>query len=160
MHESTEEKYLGDYIHKSAKNATKISKRRAKGYGIISDIMYIIYAIPNGKRQTKVGLQLRQSWFLNSLLLNIETWHNVQDSDIKILIKLDQYLIRKIVGAHSKVILEFLYLETSAIPLDFVLTSRRLKFLHTVLSRSDNELTKKIYIAQKTDPIKGTGCTK
>ena len=77
-----------------------------------------------------------------------------------ILIKLDQYLIRKIVGAHSKVILEFLYLETSAIPLDFVLTSRRLKFLHTVLSRSDNELTKKIYIAQKTDPIKGTGCTK
>ena len=70
MHESTEEKYLGDYIHKSAKNATKISKRRAKEYGIISDIMYIIYAIPNGKIQTKVGLQLRQSWFLNSLLLN------------------------------------------------------------------------------------------
>ena len=61
MHQSTNEKYLGDHIHESAKNATAISKQRAKGYGIISDIMYIINAIPNDKRRTKVGLQLRQS---------------------------------------------------------------------------------------------------
>ena len=62
---------------------------------------------------------------------------------------LDQYLIRKIIGAYSKVPVEFLFLETSAIPIDFILTSRRLNYLHTILSRGDNELTKKIYFAQQ-----------
>ena len=69
--------------------------------------------------------------------------------------KLDQYLIRKIIGAHSKVPIDFLYLETSAIPVDFVLTSRRPNYLHTVLSQSDSEMTKRIYLAQKSDPVKG-----
>ena len=144
MHQSNEEKYLGDHIHKNAKNAATISRRRAKGYGIISDIMYILDAIPNGKRRINVGLQLRQSWFLNSLLLNMETWHNVQDSDLKVFMKLDQYLLRKIIGAQSKVPIEFLYLETSAIPVDFVLSSRRLNFLQTVLAQNDTEMTKRI----------------
>ena len=90
----------------------------------------------------------------------METWHNLKDSDTNVFIKLDQYLLRKILGAHSKVPLEFLYLETSAIPVDFVLASRRLNFLHTVLSRSDNEMTKRIYIAQKNTLLKVTGLTK
>ena len=85
----------------------------------------------------------------------METWHNVQDSDLQVFMKLDQYLIRQIVGSHSKVPIEFLYLETSAIPVDFILTSRRLNYLHTVLSRSDSEMTKRRYLSQKSNPIKG-----
>ena len=77
MHQSDEESYLGDQISASANNVKTISKRRAKGYGIISDIMYVLEAIPNGKKRTKVGLELRQAWFLNSILLNMETWHNL-----------------------------------------------------------------------------------
>ena len=74
----------------------------------------------------------------------METWHNVQDSDLKVFMKLDQYLLRKIIGAQSKVPIEFLYLETSAIPVDFVLSSRRLNFLQTVLAQNDTEMTKRI----------------
>ena len=85
----------------------------------------------------------------------MESWHNLTDEQLKELMILDQYLIRKIVGGHSKVPFEFLFLETSAIPIDFILTSRRLNYLHTILSRGDSEITKKIYFAQKSDPIKG-----
>ena len=98
---------------------TTISKQRAQGYGIISDIMYILDAIPNGKNRIKVGLQLRQSWFINSFHLNMETCHNAQGSDINVFKNIDQYLLQKILGAHSKVPLEFLFLETSAIHVDF-----------------------------------------
>ena len=129
----------------------KPRRRRSGPYLLV----YIVDSIPNSKRRIKVGLQLRQSWFLNSILLNMETWHNVQDSDLQIFMKLDQYLIRQIVGSQSKVPIEFLYLETSAIPVDFILTSRRLNYLHTVLSQSDSEMTKRIYLAQKSNPIKG-----
>ena len=73
--------------------------------------------------------------------------------------KLDQYLLRKIIGAHSKVPVEFLYLETSTTPLNSILKSRRINYLHTILGRSDLELTRKIYNAQKQDPIKGDWVT-
>ena len=74
-----------------------------------------------------VGLELRQSWFLNSILLNMGTWHNIVSNDLKELKKLDNYLIRKIIGAHSKVTVEFfLYLKTSATPTEFILKSTRI----------------------------------
>ena len=77
MHETEEEKYLGDYINKNAKHATTVSRRRAKGFGIISDIIQILDHIKDSKRRIKIGLQLRQAWFVNSLLVNVEAWHNV-----------------------------------------------------------------------------------
>ena len=82
--------------------------------------MHILDAIPNGKRRINVGLQLRQLWFSNLLLLNIETWHNVQVSDLNVFMKLDQYLLRKLIDSQSKVPIKFLYLETSEIHVDFV----------------------------------------
>ena len=85
----------------------------------------------------------------------MESWHNLKDQQIKELKVLDQFLIRKFLGAHSKVPVEFLNLETFAIPIDFILTSCQLNDLHTILKRGDNEITKKIYFAQKNDPIKG-----
>ena len=84
--------------------------------------MYLIEAIPNGKHRTKVGLELRQPWFLNSILLDMESWHNLKDEQLKKQIILYQLLIRKIIGAHSKVPIEFMILETSAIPFNFILT--------------------------------------
>ena len=50
MHEAIEEKYLGDQVNKNAQHASTISKRRAKGFGIISDIIQIIDIIPDMKK--------------------------------------------------------------------------------------------------------------
>ena len=47
MQNSVEGNYLGDQIHQSAKNVKTLSNQRAKGYGILSDIIFIIEAIPN-----------------------------------------------------------------------------------------------------------------
>ena len=77
MHETEEEKYLGDHINKNAKHATTVSKRRDKGFGIISDIIQILYHIKDSKQRIRVGLQLIQAWFVNALLVNVEAWHHM-----------------------------------------------------------------------------------
>ena len=77
MHETCEEKYLGDYININAKHATTVSHRRARGFGIIADIIQILNHIQDSKRRIRVGLHLRQAWFVNSVLLNMEVWHNI-----------------------------------------------------------------------------------
>ena len=158
MHNTDEEKYLGDQINKYAKHGSTISKRRARGFGIISDIIQIIDSIPDGRRRVQIGLHLRQSWFINSLFVNIEVWHNVLKKDIDSLVDLDKYLMKKILNVHSKAPIELLYLETSAIPLNFILAGRSINYLHNILIKDSNELVRRVYIAQKQNPQKGDWC--
>ena len=58
-------------------------------------------------------------------------------------------------GGHSKLPLAALYLECGAVPLRFILMSRRIMYLQTILKRNDSELIKKIYKAQKHNTRKG-----
>ena len=48
-----------------------------------------------------------------------------------------------------------MYLEAGAIPIRFIISSRRLIYHQTILKREDSELTKRIYIEQKQNPTKG-----
>ena len=48
-----------------------------------------------------------------------------------------------------------MYLETGATPLKNVITSRRLIYLQTILKRPHSELIRKIYEAQRKNPVKG-----
>ena len=66
--------------------------------------------------------------------------------------------MRQIVGSHSKVPIELLYLETSSLPIEFILASRRLNYLHNVLTKNDNELVKSVYLAQKVKPSNADWC--
>ena len=56
---------------------------------------------------------------------------------------LDRKILRAVLGAHSKVLWEVLYLETAVLPISNVITARR----------QWNQ--KKVYTAQKSDPSKG-----
>ena len=82
-------------------------------------------------------------------------WHDVKEAELKSLESVDEHLLRSLVKAHSKTPLEFLYLETGAAPIRFLISSRRMIYLQTIVKRSDNEVTKKIYQTQKNDPVRG-----
>ena len=95
MHNSNEETYLGDQITHNGKHASTVAKRRARGYVIISDILLILEQLYDSERRIKVGLELRQAWFVNSMLLNVEAWHNVLKKDISTFTNMDKYLVQK-----------------------------------------------------------------
>ena len=48
-----------------------------------------------------------------------------------------------------------MYLETGAVPHSFIISSRRLNYLHTIVTIEDEELTKIVYLAQKSNPSHG-----
>jgi hypothetical protein len=89
------------------------------------------------------------------VLFNSETWQGLKESDITKLNIIDHQLLRFICNSHAKTPVEFLYLETGAIPLSFIISSRRLNYLHTIVTREDEELTKRVYLAQKSNPSPG-----
>ena len=72
MKNSDKEKYLGDFISKSANSKETIKSRNIRGNAVLSELRAILRDIPLGKRRTQVGLILRQAWFLNGCLFNSE----------------------------------------------------------------------------------------
>ena len=155
MHKEESVKYLGDVIHKSGKSKANTNERVAKAHAIHAEIRAILSDIPLGKYRTQVGVQLRQAMFLNGVLFNSEVWPELSATEITSLEIVDQQLLRTICQAHAKTPLEFLYLETGCAPLRYVISTRRIMYLHHILSRDEKELIKRVYNAQKTKPTKG-----
>ena len=155
MKQSKKEKYLGDIVDISGKIRPNIEARRSKGLGIVNNILAIINEIPLGHWRVEAGLQLRQAMLVNGCLLNSEAWHGVKETDIKLLEKVDESLLRGILNSHAKIPLEALYLETGALPIRFIIASRRLMYLHSILEKDSKELVRRIYDAQKANTSPG-----
>ena len=67
---------------------------------------------------------------------------------------MDEYLLRGILKAHSKTPRAALYLETGCIPIRYLIMKRRIMYLHHILGKSPDELIHKVYMAQKSNPVK------
>ena len=65
MHESSQEKYLGDLIDQTGTQRAIIRDRKSKGYGIVSQVLAITKEAPLGKWRVKSGLLLRNAWLVN-----------------------------------------------------------------------------------------------
>ena len=85
---------------------------------------------------------------LNGTLFNSEAWQGISQAEIDMLEKVDEDLMRGLLQAHSKIPTEALFLETGTIPIRYILKSRRLSYLHTILSKDSEELIKDVYEAQ------------
>ena len=123
----------------SGKIKPTITSCVAKGYGIISQIISILEELPFGYKRIKAGLLLRQTQFLNGIIFDSECWHGVLISDVIRFELLDIILIRQILGeTHSKTPIEFLYQETSIIPIWYIMASRRILYLYNILNKHNN----------------------
>ena len=158
MTDSAKEKYLGDIVEKSGKIRATIEDRQKKGYGIVAEILAILNEIPLGQYKMEIGLQLRQAMLVNGMLFNSEAWHSISEDELRMLEAVNEHLLRSLVKGHSKTSIEFLYLESGALPIRFIISTRRLLYLQTILKRPQEELTRRVYIAQKSNPVKGDFC--
>ena len=121
----------------------------------MSEILAIVNDIPLGQYKMEIGLMLRQAMLLNGVLFNSEAWHAISEKEIKLLEAVDEHLLRSLVGGHAKTPLEFLYLEAGAIPIRYIILCRRMIYHQTILNRPDEELTMRVYNAQKESPTDG-----
>ena len=63
-------------------------------------------------------------------------------------------ILRLITGSQAKVPIEMLYLETAQLPLKHVMSVRRVLYLHTLLNRHKDEITRQVFQAMKEAPLK------
>ena len=160
MVESSEVKYLGDILHENGKSKATFPQRISRGYSIAGQILGLLKELPLGNLKTEVGLAFRQAWLINGILYNSEVWHGLRECDGNNFAAIDKHLLRGLVDSHSTTLVEHLYLEMAALPIPHVMRARRLLYLQTILKRHDSELTKRVYMCQKANPLPGDWCLK
>ena len=69
----------------------------------------------------KAAVLLRESLFLNSILLNMEVAYNLTAKDLKIIETIDNRLMRSIFKAYSGTPVSIMFLELKCIPIKFIL---------------------------------------
>ena len=90
-----------------------------------------------GDHYFSIGILLRQTIFLSTMLLNAETWVNMTESNIEELEKIDRILLKRIFEAPSTTSTKSLYLESGSIPIRYLIKAKRLMFLHYLLNKED-----------------------
>ena len=155
---SKREKYLGDIIASNGSAKPNLAKRMSRGWGRVSEILGLVKEAPLGYRRITAGLLFRKSLLINTMLFNSEAWHNITDSQIEAFEKIDEALIIGLVSGHSKLPLLAIYLETGQVPIRYIIATRRILYLQTILLREPDELIRRVYNAQKDDPSDGDFC--
>ena len=87
--------------------------------------------------------------FISGVLFNSEVRHGIKFTDLTMLSVINHQILCFIIGAHAKAAIEFLYIETSALPLSFIMASIRMIYLQNLLKRDQKKFLKLVYQAQK-----------
>ena len=107
-----------------------------------------------GEYYFETALLYRNALLLSSLLVNIEAWYNVTQTEINQLEMADEQLLRRILSAPATASKASLYLELGIIPIRYIIKNRRLNFLQDILKENENSLTNKILMRQMQAPNK------
>ena len=148
------QKYLGDIISSSGTLRDTIEDRRNKGWGKLSEISGILSEMPN-MRKVEVGLNLRMTKLVNGTIYSSEAWGKVTEAELTRLEQVDFALLRSLVSGHSKTSRAFTLLEFGVFSIRHLIMIRRLLYHHHLVTRTNNELIKKVYLKQKQCSLKG-----
>ena len=154
LDDTDSEKYLGDIISCDGRNTKNVKARRSKGVGIVEQILKILGGTIYGPYYFEVGLILRQSLFVNSVLTNSESWYGLKETKIEQLEQVDEMLLRKLLEVGQGCPKEMLFLETGSWPLRYIIMSRRLMFLHYILNEDKKSLIYRCLEAQMRNPVR------
>ena len=146
---SSSEKYLGDILVNTGKIDENLQARQAKGVGIVNQIISFLREISFGSYFFQMALVFRNSQLINGTLYNMEALHGVKNRHLNMIEESDKMFFRNIFDCPQGTPLEAFFLETSTIPLRFILQGRRLMYLWTLLKKPETELAREVYVAQK-----------
>ena len=143
---------MGDIIAADGSNDKNIQRRKGKGISAVNQILTNLENTCYGEFHFQVAVTLRDSLLLNGFLTNAEAWYGLTNPNIEVLENVDELLLRKVFEVPSTCPKEMLHLELGCLPIRYVVTTRRLLFLHYFLHEEEDSLIHKVLVAQSGTP--------
>ena len=146
--------YLGDIITQDGTNKLNTEARVNKGLGLVSQILDILKSVSFGSHFFEIAKTLRNSILIGGMLTNCEVWNTITQNEISQLEEVDKLLLRKILNVATSCPIEALYLELGCVPLRYIIQSRRVNYLHHLVTRSESEMLSQFFYTQWNYPAK------
>ena len=118
-------------------NTKNIENRANKGMGLVNKIQTTLINTPGGKYNFELAEILRYAIVISSILSCREIWYNIQEGDYRKLEQTDEILLKKIFNCSSQIPHEVVYLELGLMPARFIITLRRILYLHHILKQKN-----------------------
>ena len=134
-------------------NIIKMSSRYHDiGTGIVSRIITILEGIPFGKYYYEVGVILRNSLLVSSMLCNTEAWYSITQAELELLESVDIQFLRKLLNAPRATPKEMLFLEVGVVPFRELILKRRIMFLLYILNEKPESMINRFFQTQLKNP--------
>jgi hypothetical protein len=153
LKEVTETKYLGFVISENASNVPNIADKQKKSIGTIKTIINIIKGLET--YTVRNGLIYLNSLLRSSILYGAETYYNLTENNIRMIERIEEECLSKILDTGKNCPVTLLYLETGQLPAKFQIQIMVLNFLKYILDQDKNTLIHKFFTAQCQNPTKG-----
>ena len=154
MKEEERVKYLGDVVDSRGSINETITDRVNKAIGLRSKLKSLTTDISLGSFYFEICLTMRESMYLNSILVNCESWYFITKKQIEQLEAADSAYFQIIFRGNAKTLRDAYYLETGQLKIRHFIAKRRLMFLHNILRRDPSELIVKVYRSQQLKTVR------
>ena len=88
------------------------------------------------------------------MLCSSEALYGITNSHIEKLEQVDRLFFRRLFQVPNCTAIEAFYLETSSLPIRYILMGRRLIYLWDILQKNESELVRKVFNSQKVFYVK------
>jgi hypothetical protein len=141
--------YLGDVFNSKGDNRSLIKDRKNNATRCLVSCMAECYTITGGLKAIESLLLLYQSVYLPTIISNCEAWDNLTKTDINQLQVLQMKFLKRIMQTPKSTPNCILLLELGVLPIENVIRSRQLNYLHRILNLEETHPVKRAYEEQK-----------
>ena len=148
------ETYLGNILSHDGRIDSNIQERQNRGTGYVNQIMSFLKEISFGYYFFNMAMLFRMSNLINGMLCSTESLYGIKKCHVEMLESSDKMLFKSLFQSPCTTPTVSYYLETGAIQIRYLLQGRRIMFLWSLLQKSEDELARKVYNAQKQFRVK------
>ena len=145
-----ESKSLGDVFNSKGNNKSLLRDRKNKATRCLISCLSECYTVTRGAKAIKSLLLLYITVYLPTIIFNCEAWDNLTGEDMKLLQVLQMKFLKRVLQVPKSTPNCLVLLELGITPIELVIKSRQLNFLHHILNLSEDDPVKMAYYEQKS----------
>ena len=150
-----QQKYLGFVIANQNNNMANIEEVKRKSIGITKKIFDKLNGLKLKEYYFECGLIFLNVILRGSILYAAETYYNLKEKELRILERIEENFMRKLLQTKASCPVVQLYLELSQIPARFAIMKSRLLFLKSILNEKEGSRIHQFVKLQLDDVKKG-----
>ena len=154
IEQTDKQKYLGFYLSNKGDNMINIKEMQRRSIWVTTKIFNRLNSLNLNQYYFECALIFLNVILRSTILYASETYYNINENELRILERIEEQFLRKLLKTGQGCPVSQLYLETGHFPARFAVMKLWCLFLKSILDESSESLIYKFVIQQYENPAK------